>query len=552
MKKRKILALLIALVMAGALFAGCGGGNNADTSSSPTTSDTASAGSSSNTSSGKEISKTFVIGVGYRPSSIDPHDCRNYSTTVLLDFIHETLIYSNHDGTGYFPRLAESWFPNEDGSEWTFNLRKDVTFHKSNNPFTADDVVYSVDRIKNPDNNLYLSVVFQDLERVEKIDDYTVKFVFRMSMPEGESYFTGMTAIRFIDSKAHQEMGDDYFNLQYCSGTGPWMLEEWIDGQHAYLKKAPNYWDKENYDPYFDEIYFRTLSEPASAIAAHISGSIQGYAANGGISNDLKGLYDDYKDKIDVISIQGSSFVNMIMNLKDGSMFQNDKFREAFHLAINRQLIIDTIFNGAADMPIGAYHSASMGYDESLGPIKYDPERAKQLLAEIGYDGRPVEFQYSNTMSQGEEMAMAILDMENAVGINLDVQFEDHSVMTTRTTEGDFEVYIIAGSVGDGLIIRTLQESLLLSNQSRIQQWPRYPEWEALVQEVIDAGMDMDKVNEVGKKINAFRFENYFYNLPLVYRHITQALDKGIVGIDFYSDGLACFAYVDWDPSLAP
>ena len=561
MKLRRIVVLFTVLSLLAVLFAGCGNGDTNNTGTNNTNTGTPAPGNTgsntpapsdtgSGTQAGPERSRTVNLGVGYRPTTMDPNDIRNWSSVVHAAFNFETLMHTEHTASGYKPRLAESWEINDNGTVWTFHLRKDVTFHNGD-PFTADDVVCTVERVVSREDLVYKMYYAPTMVGAEKVDDYTVKISFSQPNPDGNAAFT---SLYIIPKNAYEELGDDLFHLQYSYGTGPWVLDEWIDGQNSRFHKNENYWGKDEYDSYFNEVVLHYISEPSSAIAAHLSGTIDAYAANGGVSMDLVSLYNGTEDRIELIRYETCTNYNMTLSFKEGSPWLDNNLRRAFDLSLDRQMIIDTIFGGSgATAPVGASHKAMIGYDESLGNPEFNPELAKQLVTESSYDGRPIELMIHNTLVQGEEVALAIADMAKAVGINMVVTMEEFAVFTTRQNEGQYDLNIVSVSSTDGTPYRALEQIIDNYNKPEVKNWDKAEELYALIRETIgEKGMDRERRAGYAQQINKFLFENSGPQIRLIYRNMTQAQNKGITGIDYWPDGLLNFSRVNWDPTLAP
>jgi ABC-type transport system substrate-binding protein len=494
-------------------------------------------------------SKTVVIGTSYQPTSMDPNQTNNWGNMVNAHFVFDSLIRTDHNSTGFKPGLASSWEISKDGTTWTFHLRDDVKF-TNGDPLTADDVVYTVQRVIDSDVLVYKIFYCPTLIAAEKVDDYTVKVIFSEPFPENDAG-NAFTNLFIINKKAHEELGDDLFNNQLMYGTGAWILDEWVDGQYTKFHKNPDYWDKANYDSYFDEVILQQIKEVSTAISAHVSGTLDVYAVGGGISPDNLVLYQGTEDKIDLIKYETNSNDYINFSFKEGSPWLDDNFRNAFSLAIDRQMIIDTIFSGYATLPVGASNPQMMDYDESLGNYKYDPELAKQLVADSSYDGREVSLMIMAGDANSQALALAIADMAKSVGINLVVDQEEFAVYAQKQGEGDYDSWMMAMSTTDGNPFRMYYERILDNyNKPDTFNWLKYSELEALVRESMGLkGMDSAKRAESGKRINKFIFENNVPFTRIVYRNLVQAQNKGITGIDYWLDGLLGYHHVDWDPS---
>lgn len=550
--KRSISILCIISVVT-ALLVGCGSSKEPPASGSDATAAPAAPASAPADSGEKttpERSKTVVIGTSYQPTSMDPNQTNNWGNMVNAHFVFDSLIQTDHNSTGFKPGLAKSWEISEDGTTWTFKLRENVKF-TNGDPFTADDVVYTVQRVVDSDVLAFKIFYCPTLVGAEKVDDYTVKVIFSEPFPVLDAG-NAFTNLFIINKKAHEEMGDDLFNDQIMYGTGPWILEEWVDGQYTKFRKNHDYWD-ENYDSYFEEVILQQILETSTAISAHISGAIDVYAVGGGISPDNLVLYQGTEDRIELVEYETNSNDYINFSFKEGSPWLDDNVRKAFSLAIDRQMLIDTVYAGYASLPVGASSPMMIDYDESLGQYEYNPELAKQLLADSTYDGREVSIMIIAGNAQNEALALAIADMAKAVGINMVVDQEEFAVFAQKQGNGDYDSWMMTISTTDGNPFRMYYERILDNyNKPDTFNWSGYPDLEALIRESMGAkGMDSDKRNEAGQRINKFVFENHVPFTRIAYRKLVQAQTKGITGISYWLDGLLGYHYVDWDPSKA-
>jgi peptide/nickel transport system substrate-binding protein len=456
---------------------------------------------------------------------------------------YETLIYTEHSGEGYTPLLATSWDIAPDGMSWTFHLREGVQWNNGD-PFNADDVVFTVQRlIDNRDTFVFVNQYLPELDSVEKIDEFTVKVGLSKPAPMAGN---GFRALYIIPQKAYEEYGDDLFNKQIMTATGPWKMEEWVDGQYCHYSKNENYWNKAEYDSYFDEVYLRIIGDMSSGIAAHLAGSVEAFVQTSGISGDMLSLYAGTEQKTELVETPTNSAMWLGLDFKGDSMWNDENTRKAFDAAIDRQAIIDNIM-GRGSLPIGYLSTGMFGHDATLGPPVYDPELAKELLAQSSYDGREFTLMVSTGTTQGEEIFLAVADMVNAIGFNMKIELVDLSVFTPRQNGGDYDFFTINTSFPDGLPLRQLSRILTNLDKNNYENYELTGYINSFLVELDDA-----KRYEYAQQANRFIFEHKAPHINLICPTIVNAVDYGLTGIDIWQDGMYTFQYVDYDPSLLP
>ena len=540
---RRILSILLVFVMlVGA--AGCGGGTGTGTASTSTAGSGAASTADSSAapvSSGPERSRIVNIGFSTKPRTIDPGNYTDPGTDTSVTMSYEPLVHSDHAGI-YSPLLATEWAMSEDGSVWTLKLRQGVLFHDGDT-FDADDVVFSYQRQLDAEGELVMLMQYvPTLEAVEKIDDYTVKFTFDSPTPTA---LNGFRAIPVYSKDTHDKVGDEMFNLvEHANGTGPWVFDEWIDGQYSHFTKNPNYWDKANYDPYFEEVYIRHVSEPSSAVAAHLSGDLDAYIPYGGIDNDLLPLYAGTEQKTELLDFMTNTNLYIALSFKEGQVWRDYDVRKAFSLSIDRASIMNLIL-GKGEVSRGYFYEGVVGTDRSIEPFEYNPEAAKELLATTGYDGRNIEIIGSPNTPKGAEISQAIADMAKQAGFNITMTVLDTAIYGTRRNSGDYDAYMTTVQFVDGLPFRLLNSNFVTDNMKT-----EYSNTE-IRDRIVAASQELDeqKREQLVKEANKLICED----LPQILigtMAVTYAQDYGLTGVEFYTDGLQHFTYVDYDPSL--
>lgn len=260
MKAKRLLSM-IALILALAMcFAACGepsGTPNETENPGPGTSQPGGEEPSGNAD--QEYDDTIVIDMNSEVTNFDPAYLAGVTTSRVACLMMDHLCYMDLDGN-IIPRLAESWEANEDATEWTFHLRKDVKWHDGT-PFVAADVKYNIDRIIDPEVAALRAGDLACVDSVEAPDDYTV--VFKLNTPVA-AFITKCLLVNptlLAQPKALQEYGESYSD--HVVGTGPYKLVEWIPGEKVRLEANPDFYLGEPATKYVE---FRLIPDAMTAL----------------------------------------------------------------------------------------------------------------------------------------------------------------------------------------------------------------------------------------------------------------------------------------------
>lgn len=357
--------------------------------------------------------------------------------------IYDTLIRRNFRnppkvGVELEPGLAESW-KRIDPRTLELKLRQGVTCHDGN-PFNADDVLatFSAERLRGeksffPRGRIY----FGHVEDVQKVDDYTVRFVTKEPDLILEARLSSYTAFVICDEawNAYKKDGEDYMKWMDAAfkglrwqpvATGPYKAVSYRKNDHIKLEAHDAYWGGK---PAAKSVTFKSVPE----VAARISGVVSGeYDMAVEVPPDQWEVLDRYDDIVRKSVVLDNSHV-LVFNTQT---IESKKLRHAMSLAIDRKKLIDSLWKGQTYTPKG-HQLASFGemYQADRKGYAYDPEKAKQLVKESGYDGSEITYRlipgyYLNNV----ESAQAIQEMWRQVGINAKLEFVE-SFKKVRTKE---------------------------------------------------------------------------------------------------------------------
>jgi peptide/nickel transport system substrate-binding protein len=364
---------------------------------------------------------SLVVGVQGLPDTVDPYlELSNVGTRVtysMFDHLIERDFMSGDTpgaGFGLNPMLAESW-ERIDDLTLEFQLREDVTFHNGD-PMTAEDVKFTFDRmiVDTPDDLIEAAAYIGTVTEVIVIDEYTVQFVTAEPDPILENRLCSWCTW-ILPKDYFEDVGADEF-AQNPVGTGPYQFVSMNPDEHLRLVR---------FDDYFmgpaaaAELEFRVIPETAGRVAAIASGEVD--IITNVAPDQVEPLEET--DQVYVSSIPLANCHVLVYNTFHPSM-DDKRIRQAMNYAIDRELLVDALWGGRAVLMRGHQFEE---YGDMFNPDRpytpYDPDRARELLEEAGYDGEEIIYfcnsdYYTNEVVAGE----AIVQMWQEVGINASQQ----------------------------------------------------------------------------------------------------------------------------------
>ncbi|MEE8519644.1 MAG: ABC transporter substrate-binding protein [Dehalococcoidia bacterium] len=350
---------------------------------------------------------TLRVGMLADFSTLDPPNLLGLPDQVIVQATYDTLVFRNPD-LSLSPMLATSWEANDDGTEWTFELREDVKF-ADGKEFTAEDVIFTFTRLF--EKNSPLASVMAEPTAIVAVDDHTVRFEFAepnaVLLESMVKYHAHVTPANLDESRVTLE----------TFGTGPFRMTEFIVGERAVFERNPDYFGGQR--PYVDNVEFIFLPDPASRAEALKAGTID-------IIYDLDiTSIPSLRDfpETEVLVAPSGSYMNLAMDVREPP-FDNKLVRQAIQAATDRNAILQGAQFGlggiAYDHPIAPGDPV---YNDECTPPDYDPDLARDLLAQAGYpDGIKVTLY---TATAGAAMVeMATVYKESAAPAGIDVTIE--------------------------------------------------------------------------------------------------------------------------------
>ena len=442
MKKRnRILSLLLAGVMALGLTA-CGASNAGAAADETGSAAVSTESASSDTAASGE--KIINVGVTNTIGSINPlllngGEINKYATGLMFLPLMELDADLNFEGM-----LADS-ITTEDNKNFIVHIDDAATW-SDGTPVTADDVVYTALRLASPviGNTAMMYYVFEGVgdDGFQKVDDKTVQFTTKEEMPITtfeNSYARYLLTLpkHVIEQYSEEELSTaDWFNHPDVV-SGPFIVTDFDVDHYISYEANKDYWKGA---PKIDKLNIKIV-DGSQLYAGLQSGEID--ITQQTMSDIPQEDYESVEalDNVDVV--YGSPVTNQSVFIQTKNV-PDVKVRQAMLYAIDRQQILEELLNGHGEIVDGFLSSASPFYDDSLTPVSYDPEKAKALLEEAGWDGSQTIRFYVNSGDSTFVNAASIIAAEwAAVGIKAEIQTVDFATLMSVAGTEDYDVLAV-------------------------------------------------------------------------------------------------------------
>jgi len=316
---------------------------------------------------------------GISLDSLNPYAHSASPTYGIWEHVVEPLIEVDYGRMEYIGVLAESW--EFQGKKWLFHLRKEVRFHNGA-PFTARDVIFSINRMKTDKRSLQ-GENFKDVTEMEAPDDNTL--VVMTEKPN--AVFLDRLNNRFMISKAAFDKSGEQMDQQPI-GTGPYKFVSYQRDGNFVMTRNDDYWGPK---PEIKEVVYRKVGEDAGRVAGLLAG--QGDVINNLPVDEIPRL--EAHPKVRVEKVEGLRMYFLAMNVQH-KPFDNKLVRQAINYSIDPQVIVKSIYEGNGYVMNGPVSSNVIGYDPKFKRYPFDPKKARELLAQAGYpNGVEVKLYFS-------------------------------------------------------------------------------------------------------------------------------------------------------------
>lgn len=374
----------------------------------------------------KVVKETLVVAQGADARSLDPHKAIDTPSVRVYQQIYDDLVEKD-EHMNIVPGLAESW-EIVDNKTTIFHLREGVKFHNGE-ILTAEDVKFTFERMKEQPT---VSFLVTELDKIEVIDDYTVKITTKNGFGPLLSHLSHPGA-GILNKKAVLEAGDTYG--QHPVGTGAFVFSEWQAGDKIILTANKDYFLGE---PAIKKLTFKSIPEGTNRAIALETGDAD-------IAYDIEAIdIENVKNNKNLVFLIEPSLGNSYLTINTKQPpFDNVKVRQALAYAINAEDIKSVVYKNTAEVANSPICPMIPGYNKDAMYYDYNIEKAKELLAEAGYpDGFKTSI-WINDNNARKDIATILQAQFKEIGIDATIDVFEWGAYLDRTAKGEHSLSIM-------------------------------------------------------------------------------------------------------------
>ncbi|HET6947972.1 MAG TPA: ABC transporter substrate-binding protein [bacterium] len=381
------------------------------------------------------------------PAILDPALARLIRQQVVMMNIFDTLLDIDQRTLKVVPRAAESWSVSPDGRTITFRLRRGMRFHNGRE-VTAEDVKYSLERILVPEmaspnaaswNRLqgaqeFIAKQAREVSGIRVLDRYRVAITNTVVEADFVLNFAGYSSSLYIVPREEAErLGRDFG--QRPVGSGPFIFVSWEKDTSILLRANNAYWAGR---PFISALEFRIIPDPATAQAEFDTGRLDFMILS---DATYRRYSEDAKWKPYVIEVP--ELFTRYVGLNVAKLPLTDvRVRQALNYAVDKAALVRTVLANKAFAPTGIFPPSHPAYNRSIRGYEYNPQRAKELLAQAGFpNGVDLELHGSSSPTTGRWME-GIQRYWNEVGVRTRIVQQDFGVVIDRAGKGEIPTYV--------------------------------------------------------------------------------------------------------------
>jgi peptide/nickel transport system substrate-binding protein len=429
--RRSVLKTASAGSFAAAFLAACGGGSS-KSSSSGTSGGSAASSASSGASSGAAQAnlakdQKLVVRQNGEPVGFDPATLFRIDTeSIAMNFYAALTSYDPLTAQPQ-PDLAKSWEVSPEGTQYTFKLIDNGTWHQNYGAFTSTDVKYTYERVLNPATSSIYAPELNNIDSVEVPDKSTV--VVKLKTPDANflyqvgNYHQG----QILNQAAVEKFGDQY--PRNPVGLGPFEMVEWIPNTRVVLKRFDGY---HKGPATLEQVTFNLITDASAGEVALMNGEISVYSP-GTDPDRIKRLTDA---KFEFNTAKGNS-ISILMFNPDVTPLNDKRVRQAFAYAMDTKAIIQQLYPGLVEPAYSILPPWMDMYSDSVPKYEHDQAKAKSLMDAAGVKSATLKYLSGGAPSDDLLLRQAQL---KEVGINMEFDVVDVPVFNSRRTAGSFEI----------------------------------------------------------------------------------------------------------------
>lgn len=381
-----------------------------------------------------ETKDTLVYAINGDITCLDPITLTDGASATVWHQLYDTL-FMRDENDEIVGNLAESWEFNEDGTELTIKLVEGVKFHNGA-VLTAEDVVFTFDYIY---NNTTLTSTLTNYESAEAVDEYTVKIHYSSAFGAALAQLTGYST-NIVNKAYFEEVGIEGYDLNPI-GTGPYKFVSRTPGEKIVLEAFEDYFKG---PAAIKHATIRVLTDPSAAAIALQAGEVDVLQTPSIDQRDVL----MYAPGIVWDETMSSTTVFLMVNNAD-PILSNEKVRQAIWYAIDKELLVEGALDGlGVTLETLAPGAVTNAYDENFEGLGYDPDKARELLAEAGYpDGVTITIPTIVSSATYNKPTTVLQDMLRQVGINLEIDGLERSAWISQIGSGTYPITVMTWGV---------------------------------------------------------------------------------------------------------
>jgi len=378
-----------------------------------------------------QVPQILRIGMQYDFDNLEPAKLGNVTSVQTAYNIFETLVRSKFGTLELEPGLAERWDISPDGKTFTFHLRRGVQFHKGYGEMTAEDVKFSLERLRDPEAAPRWHTQVKMIQTVEVVDPYTVRITTSVPSPTLLMALSHPSA-SVVPRRAVEELGDKFG--QNPVGTGPFVFDRWVPQQETVLVRNPDYWGG---PAKLEQVIFVPIPEAATMYMAFESGDIDLIQVT-----DPERLKQYRADPSRYGIAEAPGLITRFIGFNvEHKPFDDLRVRLAMQHAFNKEHLLKNVLVGISTPAKGLIPPGAFGYESDLPTWEYDPVKARQLLAEAGYpNGFKTQFFVPN-IDRFIVPGTVFVENLRAIGVEAEMVVLEVATYLKRARGGDAPIF---------------------------------------------------------------------------------------------------------------